>query len=804
MATPQGDNPTNLVIQEGDGQATLANQAFPVALTVQALDGSGNPVSGAGVTFSPLAGSTGANVQPPLQVTVLTDGLGIATLPVQAGLIPGHCRVAASLPVGGPGSTVTFRLHIISKLRQIPAALPWSLNLSPNFVTGAIAGDLDLDGRWELISPTAPTTVINSLGVFSFFKYGDLLDQWSTSVDTGQMVTQGCYGTIPGQDAGVQSWMLGQSDQYCAADLDGDGATEILVVNLFSHRLGVFKWLSTSLKVIYAAPLPADVPTNTTAGLANLGTHQDQQDAAGELVVIWDALGDNGAQAAAVFYWANNGGGIVTKATNLQLPVNALYNCVIAALLEPGPAKWIVTYENATNVFTAYNWQADQGTFVQQGTQTLVPAGPPFWVYGDLDGDGRDEFLTYTGTPSTTNMTGWLNDGFTLQVLTNSFMFPSAGPPTPAVTAVVPIPILVPGQVAVIFEYRNQLMTCFVQAGDTNYLAVYFGQVGSLPPVSDEFTSWTIGTDDQILALDLDADGFQELVFCQANQFAVAKISQASFLKGFQTTGTTSMAISGWAPNLVAGAPSLNFAAAQFTGDQAAIYSYVSCQVTSDSPPNSQGTGCSNETGTIDIRSLYTDASETGNFGGWAVACQDLPNPEPGSWSVADWDSVVTAVGRELQSASSCNTQNAYQQLFITALFEQQQSDFATVLANLTPNPPDPAAQSATTFWTQTITDALLAGLAAAPVGELLQIGLAITGSLYSSFMSKQPNEPTTFTFPESGEEGLNALKQAITLAFQAAGQDGTAYWQVILSDVNMLPDRCGISVASVQALTRT
>jgi subtilisin-like proprotein convertase family protein len=106
-ASPSG----SITPTAGNPQNTPVSQIFATPLQVKVIDGSNNPVNGAGVTFSVQAGSTGASGSfgSNSSATATTDASGIATAPaLTANNIAGDFTIAAS--VAGNYSPATFNL----------------------------------------------------------------------------------------------------------------------------------------------------------------------------------------------------------------------------------------------------------------------------------------------------------------------------------------------------------------------------------------------------------------------------------------------------------------------------------------------------------------------------------------------------------------------------------------------------------------------------------------------------------------------------------------------------------------------
>ena len=98
--TQAGDTPGTVARIAGNNQKAPAGRAFATALEVRVTDAAGNPVQGAGVTFTVVPGSNGAGAafssSPPMPI--LTGASGYATAPTLiANSVSGAFTVAASV-----------------------------------------------------------------------------------------------------------------------------------------------------------------------------------------------------------------------------------------------------------------------------------------------------------------------------------------------------------------------------------------------------------------------------------------------------------------------------------------------------------------------------------------------------------------------------------------------------------------------------------------------------------------------------------------------------------------------------------
>ncbi|MGO9269140.1 MAG: NHL repeat-containing protein [Terriglobia bacterium] len=792
--TQQGLTGTHLRLSVGQGQSVGTEQTLsPLIVSLQ--DSFRNPVEGVTIIFSPVAGPSGAGIQSPGATQAVTDANGLASSPpMQTNSSPGSFSVMA-YPLGDMSDWVSFDLRISSKFMHIAPSVPWSLSQSPSLASGAVIGDIDGDGRCEFVSPSGSCTLnSNLLGVFSFFRYGDLLDAWL--LDPGSVVTQASYSSIPGYQ-GIASWTLSPSDQYFAADLDGDGAIEILAVNItvypggYSAQVGVLKWTLVtptdispcySLQTIYNAPMPSAIPPFLEAGFANLGP-QSLAGSSGDVIVVWNAVNSS---TAGLLYW--NGTAVEGLSTTVTIPTNASFwntlpsaNPVpfaVAAQLVSASPKSLVVFE-ALGAYTAYQWDDTSQSLVSQGNSSILSnILAPFWACGDFDGDGLDEIVGASassadplGSSLQLSLLDWAGDALSYASLSTSNI-PNFGsnwspmsPTIPVATAILPIAAFAAGQAALLIEFGGYLYTCSVSSGESGAELNVVASQSALPAMTQSSQAWTVGTSDQILPVDLDGDGFQEIVLFDGQSYvAMAKYDAATSQLGVMWLAYS--VISGWTPNLVASAPQTPFTT--FTGVQGEIYAYVSVQATQTQ----------SWVGTNDIRSEYTNGSQP--YETWASNCHGMTNP--GYYDHADWKAVTLTLYSELSEVYSCWTMFNDQQNVITPLLSQQNTDATHVVANL--SAPLPAASS-TDYWMNNVVDALLWGLAAAPIGPELQIPLAIFASIYPAVATAaEGSGPTSVSF---GTTGLIALLNQISSDLSSQSSAVAGELTAVVTDPNMM-----------------
>jgi hypothetical protein len=119
-----------------------------------------------------------------------------------------------------------------SKYFEFPAAVPFPP--LPGSQLASIAGDIDGDGQPELL-------IVNVyqgtyfLGTVSHLKMGELSPLWNIEDDWGELVV------LDTRISAIEQWTFGPADRFFMADLDGDGADEVVAFN-DDVTIGVIKW----------------------------------------------------------------------------------------------------------------------------------------------------------------------------------------------------------------------------------------------------------------------------------------------------------------------------------------------------------------------------------------------------------------------------------------------------------------------------------------------------------------------------------------------------------------------------------
>jgi adhesin/invasin len=127
-ATGSAGSPATVVAQAGNNQVALQGTAVPLAPTVKVTDASGNPVSGATVTFSVLTGGGSAS-----GLNQLTDALGLASVGSWTlGPTAPNTLVATVAGAGISGNPVTFTAQSATQI-GLTSAPAGPIALGSNF-----------------------------------------------------------------------------------------------------------------------------------------------------------------------------------------------------------------------------------------------------------------------------------------------------------------------------------------------------------------------------------------------------------------------------------------------------------------------------------------------------------------------------------------------------------------------------------------------------------------------------------------------------------------------------------------------
>ena len=215
-----------LELRSGDGQVARAGEPLSSALVVRALDATGNPVSGVGVTWAVIAG--GGTL---VQATTATDAAGQAQARHTVGTAVGASTVTASagehvvrfgaVVIPGPVSTVRVTpgvdTLVVGSSRQFAAE---ATDRHGNRVTGQVV-------TWR--SAEARAATVSTAGLLTATAPGET----RVSAEIGGVQGLAAVAvTAPLPATGIRLTITSPitSDRFAVAVLDNEGATPRVVV----------------------------------------------------------------------------------------------------------------------------------------------------------------------------------------------------------------------------------------------------------------------------------------------------------------------------------------------------------------------------------------------------------------------------------------------------------------------------------------------------------------------------------------------------------------------------------------------
>ena len=139
-------SPTQVTAENGDGQSAIVDTDFASSLTVLLMDGQGNPVPNASVTFTaPGSGATAVLSTS----TVMTDATGQASVTVHAGTVTGTYTVTAT--TAGAASPAQFTLtntpDVAASITPDPGSTPQSATVGTSYTAPLTALVVDKFGN---------------------------------------------------------------------------------------------------------------------------------------------------------------------------------------------------------------------------------------------------------------------------------------------------------------------------------------------------------------------------------------------------------------------------------------------------------------------------------------------------------------------------------------------------------------------------------------------------------------------------------------------------------------------------------
>lgn len=560
---------------------------------------------------------------------------------------------------------------------------------------------------------------------------GTTLPLWPAASDPGWMTSWTAQqGTIPGQ--GGTGWTIQPGDVIMPADLDGDSIGEFFIYNLYHSSWGVLKWntIAKELQTIYQIQIKA--PTGPPPVIPNLVWQPSPEDqyvivpnlnsiistVAGAGILAFNAqtlaMGLISYQPSPAMFqqeWQLPGGIALSGWT-----LHSSDQFYAANVTAPGTPS-IVVHSPMNSYIDLLTWN---GTALVGGKGQGSSVGGWHFYSGDqlqiadLDGDGYAEILIYNSDTQYLGVLEW--DTATKQFYapavvngniasgsnvwsiskTNQYFCMNGANNDPG-----PILAFGPNSVPVaMLNYQNGKFSC--QWAGASLAASNAWPVSS----ADFFYAADPSTTTTPTWFTLSNQGTSE-----TPKMKLGALTWNGTV--FQIATSATVPLHGWSPGFLAAAPELGFPA--FTGDQAAIYTYVSglfpLPTAPDSPPKT------------DIRALYDHTGDSGKFETFAgkisgvQKISEIPHswpqlPSNNNWSDQDWSTVVKIISDECIAVDTIlNISTAIGKLTI-ALNGVQSTDTNTVTTNI--DQASTSSPSAVEYYCGQIAVMLLWGIGAA------------------------------------------------------------------------------------------
>jgi hypothetical protein len=645
-----------------------------------------------------------------------------------------------------------------SKFFQMPAAVPcppmqgWMLSAS--------VGDVDGDGRQEIVALASSQDSLFFV-TLSQLKRSELTPLWNGADQDawGQMVVMDArLGAIAGT---LDAWALSLDDTFVMADLDNDGADEIVAFDHASY-VGVFKWQQSgsggtqtwAQSLVYLQSGTMSGPAGTwSIGPNDQFLAADVDDDGKQEIVVFD-----GQSRIGVLKWQNSVLSLIGLTVG-QIPSASGGNSWVMgagdkfATARLGVDRIFVFDSNSWISVLEWGRSGLKVLWILDGT---IPGPKDMqWVLGpndqffpaDLDGDGDQELLVYDGN-SYVGVLKWQANALGTLWLTNQPFSTTDGgwtiSPGNRFYAL-------PGTSALIEVYDGA-----VRLGVLSWLS------GALQLNSFIFTElsgpggvWNLASGASFVVGDFDGNGIHEMLGYDSSG------SAAVIAQGEVVMWTAAGQFKVWNLDFILASPTTPFA--PFTGDQLSVYQYMSTTVYEDSDG--------------DIRSEYTNQNiPDGSFQGYASQLAVMTNPSGQGFTDADWTAVQAVLVAELQNVGPLRGMFGNMNQLAGDLDTQQDTDLATAVQNVDQS--IASNDDTVSYWLGQVLDAAIWGAAVFPEAKIGQLGLAVTASLFGGYLgSSGPPEQVSYS----------AFVGAIDEAYLDAVQQNGINQNTALEDAGML-----------------
>jgi hypothetical protein len=583
--------------------------------------------------------------------------------------------------------------------------------------------------------------------------------------------------TVPG------GWTIKPGDAVVAADLDGDGLTELLIYNLTKGDFGILKWQTTTnqLQTIFKA-----------SGVNNLGAAGAQYFVIPNMHAIVPAVPANAAgilyyhpatlamgmfsysasQSKFVPWWTHTGSSLFGWNLGASSPpANQFY----PGFFQTAGTPTVVVYDPVDAFIAVLQWN---GTDFASGGGAGHNVGG--WSFGstdqlqcaDLDGDGLTEILIYNPGTAFLGVLEWnnTNKNFQAPVVTNGTITTGSNSWTIGNNDKYYCLNQAPGNPALIVAFSaDSLKVALLEYQGGKFVCQWTGS--SLAPNK----GWPMTAADTFYVGSPTAAPPLFTLSYQGPDNTPTLGAVAASATGLQLLSSVTVPVQAWSPAFVANAPTTPFT--PFTsGDQPAIYTYLGSLFPVPGQPGLNQP----------VRTLYTNADYQGKFQGYADTLAGIGSPSeipstwpahPATWSTSDWTAVVDTIVAECNQVDTVYTLYSELSNLAGALNAFQQNDFQTVTQNIkgiTGNLPSDFDYWVGEFVVGSLwVMAACAGFfsdprAAGAFGVFFTIAGSVAGALYGY----DPEEKETFPF----DDVQHQITETLAAAFVTQSLDLTAF----------------------------
>ena len=615
------------------------------------------------------------------------------------------------------------------------AALPSTISIPLSTSTLTFTGpaqktdvcDVDGDLRGEVLLYDGAS---NTFGIVSYFNYADvttsLVNEYNPPVGNnmyGQLTADSLMTTwTPPQGTALPALTsqlpLAAGDLFTLSDLDGDGAEEVVLFSYATMVLVVLKWIDNQLQLVYSS-YDASRPwtMNGTGIVLNPSVQfyfaRFEGTASDQLIVSLSQT----EYVFSVTFSSSTNDGITTFTPSVKYspspnvamqpnpnnvtnpwPIDTSAQLFFGDFDGDGSEEMIVFCPDASDFYVigweggqAYGLYSAPGAVIGSSSSNItLRAGVQFHA-ADLTGSGADQLIIYN--PATTELSIVQFNINSNGAWTASILYNVSGALVPNV-GLNALDQLTFGDLdgdgaEEIFMYSPADAWVFVLQWNGAALELVTSNQSTLPTVSG-FNTWSIGQTttssamDRYWPVDLDGNGTDEIVAYSplSSSLGIVRYSPATPAApaSVEVTWSQAGATTPWSLSTMVNAPAMPFSQYAFTGDQLAIYQYISGQLSRQFPFIDP----------TDVRSSYVNTNDTSVWASVAEylglpsgRIQNIARPRHKNFGKVNWECVQTTLYAEMIGIGPfCGLIGNFNE--VVGYFQnQQEADLATVLSEL-------------------------------------------------------------------------------------------------------------------------